>query len=474
MRGRTGLLLAVLALAGCNQNEFVAGAEASPTPTATPPDIEPPEYLGKEFFAVDLDNIYQAAGPLTPESDAAGAQFAVTVANPDAAIAANVTVSNATGTVQTATVAPGALHVFELPRADVDGTSLAPVAYRIESDRPVTAHQFNPLGNVLVYSNDASLLLPTSALGDEYRAMAWPQSAAGALPGFVAVVAIAEGPTSITVTPSAATVAGGSIPALAAGQTFTQTLNRFEVLALQTGALNADLSGTAITSDERVAVFAGAECAYVPLGVTACDHLEEQMIPVASWGKTYVAGKSKPRGTEPDVWRVMASVNGTTVTTDPLQPGTPATLAAGEVIEFETEESFVIVAGAPVQVGQYLVGQDYGFGGPTGFTGDPAFIVAVPVEQFRTEYLFLTPPNYAHDSITIVGPTGVTATLDGAAVAGFQETSPGSGWSVVTLTVSDGVHRLQSSEPVGLTVTGYDQYVSYGYPGGLNLSTLPE
>ena len=68
---------------GCNKSGLVAGVEESPTPgpTATPTE-EPPEYLGREFFAVDLDNIYQAPGPLSDGVDAAGAQFAVVVSNP--------------------------------------------------------------------------------------------------------------------------------------------------------------------------------------------------------------------------------------------------------------------------------------------------------------------------------------------------------------------------------------------------------
>jgi tetratricopeptide (TPR) repeat protein len=70
-------------------------------------------------------------------------------------------------------VPPGFLEVFELPRREVDGstgaapndgthTAVTSNAYRIGASHPVTAYQFNPLENVNVFSNDASLLLPTS------------------------------------------------------------------------------------------------------------------------------------------------------------------------------------------------------------------------------------------------------------------------------------------------------------------------
>ena len=64
-------------------------------------------------------------------------------------------------------------------------TALTRHAYRIHSTFPVVAYQFNPLENVNVFSNDASLLKPTEALtpiGDElepaYVALGWPQTIA--------------------------------------------------------------------------------------------------------------------------------------------------------------------------------------------------------------------------------------------------------------------------------------------------------
>ena len=73
-----------------------------------------------------------------------------------------------------------------------------------------------------------------------------------------------------------------------------------------------------------------------------------------------------------------------------------------------------------------------------------------------------------------MAPTGTAVMLDGVPVAAteFVETAAGSGWSTARLSVTDGVHRLEADAAVGLTVTGYDQYVSYGYPGGLDLDAL--
>ena len=199
----------------------------------------------------------------------------------------------------------------------------------------------------------------------------------------------------------------------------------------------------------------------------ACDHLEEQLFPVGALGAHYVAAKSRPRASEPDVWRVLATEDGTELTTDPVQPGTPAILAAGQFLQIETAADFVIEASAPVMVGQYLVGETYA----AGDTGDPSMMLAVPVEQFLEEYLFLTPRHYDVDTVTIVAPQGAAVALDGAPVAADAfKAIPGSAWTRAIVDVEAGPHRVKASAPVGLTVTGYDDYVSYGYPGGLNLN----
>src|SRR5690606_3727268 len=51
------------------------------------------------------------------------------------------------------------------------GTCLSSRAFRITSSSPIVVYQFNVFENA--YSNDASLLLPTNALGKQYRVIGW-------------------------------------------------------------------------------------------------------------------------------------------------------------------------------------------------------------------------------------------------------------------------------------------------------------
>jgi hypothetical protein len=107
-----------------------------------------------------------------------------------------------------------------------------------------------------------------------------------------------------------------------------------------------------------------------------------------------------------------------------------------------------------------------------GDTGDPALTLAVPVEQYRTEYLFHAPINYEVQYVNVTAPNGALVELDGRPVT---LTPIGTtGWSMARVPLDlgprgDGNHTIRSSMGFGITVYGYGQYTSYWYTGGLNL-----
>lgn len=491
-------------------------------------------YLGCEYYAVDLDN---ANVPCQVDSsgnlvfcDGAGSQYAVVLANPDPDQSAFINISTdlAGGIAPSATecsfqeldesvvagviIPPRGLEVVPLPRRDINGTMLGRMAYRIGSNVPITAYQFNPLENVGVFSNDASLLLPANTAGEEFLIMTREQSF-DSLRGFMTVLGVSDEATEVTVTVTARTQAGIGVPALQPGESFTTTLTRFEVLNLQTDFIGADLTGSRVSATRPVIVYAGSEAANAPNtsncdletmtceydGVTDCscapeegeacspdakcsqfitccaDHLEQQMFPVDTWGSRFVAVRSEPRNLELDVWRVLASVDGTEVNLTPAVANIPP-LDAGDFYEFESGQDFVIEASAPIMVGQFLAaqdapdpGNDLGDAG----TGDPAFILAVPERQFRTDYVFLAPDQYAFDFVSIAFRTGSIARLDNRPIEDIENatriTIPGTPWSAARVPISDGNHTLRCELDCTVMVHGYDQFVSYGYPGGLNL-----
>jgi hypothetical protein len=58
---------------------------------------------------------------------------------------------------------------------------------------------------------------------------------------------------------------------------------------LQAETSLGDLSGSLIESDRDVAVFGRVSCANVPIGIAACDHIEEQLFPTSTWGTSFVS-----------------------------------------------------------------------------------------------------------------------------------------------------------------------------------------
>ncbi|MCO4762440.1 MAG: IgGFc-binding protein [Myxococcales bacterium] len=496
--------------------------------------------VGCDYWAVDLDNAQVPCGAKL--CDAQNMQYSLIVSNTKLK-PATVTVTTGAGKSAKYLVPSGDLQIINLPGGalggkplNIDGSGISTNAYRIQSNVPIVAYQFNPLQNYDVFSNDASLLLPTNALGKEYFAMSRQQNFNN-LRGYVTIVATAAGKTNVTVQPTCKTLPGKGIPALTKGQIAQVSLSQGEVLNIETNEIGADLTGTWIKADKPISVFGGSEGANVPdtnkcviakgakqgtcahqgwpcttnqdCPVTCCaDHLEEQLIPVSSWGTTYVASKLKPRGKEKDVWRVLASQDGTQINTDPPQGVIPV-LKKGEFFEFESKGDFVMLASKPISVGQFMASANApnanndtcsakfsgskvcGYhmnqlGEPIMCTsnatcpnikeagdakiGDPAFILAMPTDRYLKEYVVLVPKNYKESYINIVGPANAQVLVDNQAVnPSTWSIFSGGKWKATRMAMKPGTHKVKASVPVGLLVYGYDNYVSYGFPGGMAL-----
>ena len=439
-----------------------------------------PAYIGCAYWSVDLDNYPD------PFGDPSAVPHAVVVTNPSSA-EATVTVTTLADVVLPAdhfTVPPGGATVYTFPRLDVDGSGITNHSFKLDSSWPVAAYQFNPLNNVGVASDDGTVLLPDEALGREYYAFTWPTSPINLphLPpqhGYFTVVATRPGTTTVSVTVTAPVEVGanGDVPALMTGESHDFILEQFQVLNIEADGSNLfspnmDLTGSHILASQPVAAFGGHEEASVVSGCCA-EHLEHQLYPVATWGTRYLAAHSEPRGGSTDVWRVIAAQDGTQISTIPAQPDAGMfTLDAGQWRELSAADSFEIVGSGPISVAQYLAS---GESTPDGI-GDPSLIMAVPVEQFRTSYIVLTPADYNEDYLSVIRPVGGNVFLDAEALP----SGPGSPFSPIGngdfelawIPVADGPHTLIGDQPFGLIAQGWSQAVSYGYAAGLDLKAI--
>ncbi len=308
-------------------------------------DIKASVNVGCDYFAVDLQN-----GDVTldvpPEEHPSNANFAVIVSNPHPVLSLEVAVHDRFGgdVIDVQSLAPRELHVFELGTRNTIGTSLGAESFYLSGTRPFIAYQFNPLDNDRpVFSNDASLLLPAGGVGTDYIALT------GARSGFVTVVGVFAN-TEVTVTPTATIASGAGVPTIAAAATHTATVHGGTVLNLSADAAG-DLSGTTISATKPVVVFSGNRQTRTAERCCA-DHLEQQLLPISTWGTSVVAASSIQRGLAPDYWRVVAAAD-TTLTFDPPVIAERA-VTAGEVVEVVSRQSFVVTADQPIQVVQIL------------------------------------------------------------------------------------------------------------------------
>ncbi|MBA2539142.1 MAG: IgGFc-binding protein [Deltaproteobacteria bacterium] len=427
--------------------------------------------------------------------DAQNSPFAIVVSNPQAR-PVNVTVTGPNGQTILQSVAAGAVAAIKpnaapntIPDQSIDGTGLARKAYKVTSDLPIVAYQFNPLDNVNVFSNDASLLLPTTAYDVEYYNFAWPtedrRPANHAYHGYVSIVA-AEDDTIVEVTPSAGVRASATQAAIAAGTPTTFTIDAFEVLTLQAVG-GGDLTGTKVRSvngTTTFGVFGGHEAMgfgeMTPpdqqhsAGPCCADHIEEMLFPTSTWGKTFAITRSKSRGTnEPDLLRIMAQKPNTTITFDPSPAsGTCGTLQPGQFCEVKIQGDTGIVASEPVLIAHYLLSaiwSDILFGGSIG-EGDPSFSIAVPVEQYRKSYTVLVPSAYSKNFLSISAPGAGAVIVDGLVV----QLTPYAGglYRAARMQVNGGQHVISCPNGCGVEVYGYSDAVSYIFAGGLDLKKI--
>ena len=203
-------------------------------------------------------------------------------------------------------------------------------AIHLTSTKPINVYALNYSDS----SADAALIFPTESLGKEYYTMCYTPSFSMTSQGpnsknseFLVVAVIDN--TLIEIIPSVVTDGGKP-----SDTKFSITLNQGEVYQVQSANLQnligqGDLTGSYIKSNQPIAVFSGSFSTSIPSGVCCYDHLYEQIPPLQTWGKKFIAVPLKSR--YGDTYRILAAVDNTTVK---IGNKPPITLNMGEFYEF--------------------------------------------------------------------------------------------------------------------------------------------
>lgn len=462
----------------CHAGECISACELASTRKSN---------IGCEFWAVDMENL--------PPRDRY--TYAVAIANPSFDDPAEISFWDARGGAEqllfAGQVGPREAKVFNLSGAHAgfsshyDGQDAGFVgsgiargrAFRVQTSLPVVAAQFNPIGGASGHTTDASLLLPTPTLGQHYILLDWNH---GYGSGSAFDVIAAHDDTTLTITPTADIPAGKQgLPAMKAKQPTKLVLDQYDYVQVNGG--NNLLSGTRVDSDKPIAVFAGHTCATVPTtSVAACDHIEEQLFPLATWGTHYVAARNPERGGEPMRWRILAAEDDTEIHFDPaVTIGEKATLDSGQMLEFDERGDFYLSADDPILVAGYMHGCTATNAYPERCPGDPYMVLMVPVEQYQRDYVFLVDSSYDQDFATLIRPTG--AEVQVACLGEVPESRwtdiGSSGWQSAIIDMNPGeagcapgTNQASGPQGFGVIVSGQSYAASYAYPGGLALELI--
>lgn len=141
------------------------------------------------------------------------------------------------------------------------------------------------------------------------------------------------------------------------------------------------------------------------------------------------AGARVAEVNEPEWFRVLnASSRPVRVTTtlpediaNPTGPTVTFDLDEGEFRDIRALADFQLRGDGPVLVGQFM-GSQSTTGIPNTLPGgDPALLMVPPLNQWRTDYVFLTPNKYAFDFVQIVARPDVDIFLDETPVRDFAD-----------------------------------------------------
>jgi hypothetical protein len=368
-------------------------------------------------------------------------------------------------------------------------------AFRIETDRPVTAYTLMPYGGAGSAITSATLLLPTSAWDKNYIAVN-PYSKSYGDPSFVMLAY--EDNTEVTLLPNVPIVGGGGINPSPANVPVKYTLKAGEYVQI---AQATEITGSPVQSNKPIGAWGHSACINVPNGAVACDASHQQIPPVRALGHRYVGVRYRNRATangeEAPPWRIVGAVDGTTLSWTPsAPPGAPSTIKLGEVKEFQSSGPFVVKSQDekhPFYLAQYMTG--CGHVGSSVSEGDPEWVNVVPVDQYLSRFVFFTDPTYSETNLVVVRRKS-QATMQFEPVT-LACAGPLTGWKPIgdyeytridlvtgnfqnVGKCSNGRHEMTSNAAFGVTVWGWGQVglgthaVSYAYPAGASVQAINE
>ena len=372
---------------------------------------------------------------------------------------ATVTVLNPqTGWSQSLYVSANQIKELEVPHVQAYTNNVGRIEKRglkITSTSPISLYA----SNYDDASYDASIVLPTTALGLDYILQIYENELAAKE---LAIVATSNN-TTVTITPHARTTDGHikNIP-------YSITLNAGETYLVTSEDDGSDFSGSRVEANYPIAVFSGHQCINVPTGNQWCDHVVEQQMPTHMWGKRFAL--TKTNGMNGDRVMLLAKENNTTVKVNGVQQ---KILQAYQTYTFRlTDNSTFVETSAPASCFIYIEGAE-----DNNMMGDPSSVHISPIEQ-RIQQLtfstFQTERSRSHYVNLVTTASGAaTITLDGISIANqFQPLNGNNQLYYASIKIAHGTHTLHCRKD-GFIGHVYGLGICESYAYTIGSATLP-
>lgn len=411
--------------------------------------------MGQDFWIAFLDNGDMSQGTQGHKVLVSGATVcSVTLTNPN------------TGWSTTASVVPYVVTIIIVPVDQCYNNTNSQVKnlglHLTSTDEVSVYTSFTG-----IYSYDVANIYPTPALRDEYMILSYPSDR---YPNEFCFVAV-EDSTYVDI------VFDGH-SAFAVGDTVSVLLENsgqvYQVKSGSVGGIAADFSGTRVKARDckKIAVFHGSQCLYVPDWPSgeSCDHVVEQAIPTAYWGKDFIVmGSHYPR---PDRIRVTSLRDSCVVTRDGVER---ATLGAGESYSYEmgvSDHPAYIHTSQPASVNVYFASTGNAMGDPSMVTVNPAeqMVKRITFASFNTDY---TTTHYIN--IVVRSEDVYKVMLNGSNMGDrFGVSQQNGAYAYANISVSQGSHTLETVGGDGFVAYafGMGEHESYAYSLGSSMRDL--
>ncbi|XP_044847500.1 IgGFc-binding protein-like [Mauremys mutica] len=343
------------------------------------------------------------------------------------------------------------------PDAEMVGAKVFDNTVVVRADNDVSVLSLNSKPN----SADTTPVYPVHSLGTEYYVVT-PTMGTDRY-GEVAIVAW-EGPTTVDVHLKGAVIFQGKTHL--GGSRLTIKLEANQAAQLQSPV---DISGTKIISQKPVAVYVGHTCV---TRSNQCDHVSEQLLPVSSWGTTFIV---PPLSFEMqgDIIYISTS-QATEVEVQAGMSKSSMRLPAENAVQYRTPSSNALYFSTSAGI-QVIFFCDGGTKGNIRY--DPFFMAIPAVSSYCQSYHIYGHNEFENYALIIVKTSeSAGVTIDKRPLPNvLWKPVPGTeySWAEYSLGTEFQVHNVEhASSPFGLLSIGIGNQKAYGSPA-ICASVLP-